>query len=60
MNYLMHNLSTNSDSGNSYLQHFHVAQKNLLMVLKEQESSKPRPGKHKRAARIDYSIEFLR
>jgi len=37
--------SQNSDSGNSYIKHFQIAHKNLMMVLQEQKITNPRQRK---------------
>jgi hypothetical protein len=59
MIYLTPNSHPNSESGNSYLQHFQIAHKNLMMVLEEQKSMNLRERKrpNKKVERINYSIE---
>ena len=37
MIYLKPHFNQNSNSGNSYLKHFQIANKNLMMVLQEQK-----------------------
>ncbi len=55
MIYLKPNFHQHPDSGNSYLKHFQIAHKNLIMVLQEQETTKlPRK---KRAEKMNNSFK---
>jgi hypothetical protein len=52
MIYLKPILNQNPDSGNSYLKHFQIANKNLMMVLQEQKITQlPRPKRNEKGER---------
>jgi hypothetical protein len=52
MIYLKPILNQNPDSGNSYLHHFQIAHKNLMMVLQEQKTTqRPRPKRSEKGER---------